>query len=329
MLLSDTARERPVRPSLVDDDGPPPSRLTQRLRAIAESHRFQLLSIAVIVANAVLIGAETYPAMRAHHHGLLLFLDEVCLAFFTVEIAIRVGAFGSRPWRYFGNGWNVFDLVVVVAALLPGLRENITLLRLFRLARVVRIVRSFPHLRVLLTAVWRSLPGAAGLFGVAGVMLFLYGMVGWMLFGTAMPETFGTIGDAALSLFTLMTMDNVGATIRDGMAVTPWAVPYFLSFVVVVGLVLINLLIGVVITSMEEARHIEDSAANGASAPRTPVPVTAPETGAAVDAVTTELAGIMTRLDRLQTTLDGLTVRATASERPRSRKSKRRGTKRR
>lgn len=231
--------------------------IPQLCHRLAEARSFQLTSTVVIVFNAVLIGVETYSSIVAKIGPLLHFLDELCLTFFIVELVIRLTAHGRTPWRFFRSGWNCFDFLVVAAGLLPGLRENVTLLRLIRLARIVRLIRVFPSLRILLTAVGRSLPGALGLFVVGVVVLYLYGVLGWILFGKAQPEEFGTIGSAVLTLFFLLTMDSVGLTVREGIEITALALPYYISFILFGAFVLINLLIGVVITSMEEARQIE------------------------------------------------------------------------
>lgn len=87
---------------------------------------------------------------------------------------------------------DVFDFVVVAAAFVPGIRQNSTLLRLVRLLRVVRIVRVLPDLRVLLLGVWKSVPPLASIGAVTAMILFVYGMVGWILFGDELPEQWGT-----------------------------------------------------------------------------------------------------------------------------------------
>jgi voltage-gated sodium channel len=170
---------------------------------------------------------------------------------------IRILAYGSRPQDFFKGGWNVFDFVVIAAAFVPGLRENSTLLRLVRLARVVRVVRILPELRLLIVAVGRSLPGMASL-GVLGVLLlYVYGMVGWVIFKDDYPDDYGTIGESMLTLFVLLSTENLPRQIEQGLEVSTWTVLYFVSFVLIAAFLLLNILIGVVINSMEEAKEIE------------------------------------------------------------------------
>ena len=122
---------------------------------IVASAWFDFLIFGVIIANAVVLGLDTYDSIRRDAGGLLHTLNDVFLGVFVVELAIRIGAYGRRPQDFFKSGWNVFDFVVIGAAFLPGLRENSTLLRLVRLARVLRVIRLLPELRLLITAVMR------------------------------------------------------------------------------------------------------------------------------------------------------------------------------
>ncbi|MBA3861651.1 MAG: ion transporter, partial [Solirubrobacterales bacterium] len=158
---------------------------------LVESKRFDLAIFAVILANAVVLGLETYDGVERDLGAVLGVIDTAFLSVFVVELAIRIVAYGRRPQDFFRGGWNVFDFVVVTAAFLPGLRENATLLRLARLARIVRVVRLLPDLRVLTVAVGRSLPGVASLGVLAVLMLYVYGMVGWVIFDDHNPQAYG------------------------------------------------------------------------------------------------------------------------------------------
>src|SRR5690606_10208675 len=143
-------------------------------RVLLDAKRFQLLSMAVIVLNGAVLGAMTFPAAEREIGSVLAWIDHACLAFFTLEVVLGLISFGARPWRYFGNGWNVFDFVIGVASFLPGLRENVTILRLLRLARVVRIVKSMPSLQVILVAMGKAIPKSAGVFALTGVVMYLW-----------------------------------------------------------------------------------------------------------------------------------------------------------
>ncbi|MEJ7788246.1 MAG: ion transporter [Thermoleophilaceae bacterium] len=224
---------------------------------IAESDIFNYAIFGVILANAVVLGLETYDSILRDVGGLLGTLNDLFLGIFVVELAIRLVGFGSRPQDFFKSGWNVFDFVVVAASFAPGLRENATLLRLVRLARIVRIVRLLPDLRVLVTAMARSLPGVASLGVLVVLLLYVYGIVGWVIFDDHAPEQYGTVGEAMLTLFVMLSLENLPDNIELGLELSTWTVLYFVSYTVLAAFLIFNLMIGVVVTSLEEAHEIE------------------------------------------------------------------------
>jgi voltage-gated sodium channel len=154
------------------------------LARIVDSHAFATVILAVIVANAVVLGLQTYDEIAARRGDLLDLLDNLLLAVFVVELVLRVASYGRHPGEFFRSGWNAFDFVVVAVAFVPGFQANSTLLRLARLARVIRIVRLLPDLRLLVTAVVRSLPPLFSMTVLTTLILFVYGMVGWTLSAT-------------------------------------------------------------------------------------------------------------------------------------------------
>ena len=224
---------------------------------LADSSPFNLFIFGVIIANAAVLGAETYPGAVREAGDLLSLLNDVFLGIFVVELVVRLTAFGSRPQDFFKSGWNVFDFVVVAASFTPGLRENALLLRIARLARVLRIVRLLPDLRVLTIAIGRSIPGVMSLTVLAVLVLFIYGMVGWTIFADHAPEQYGTIGEAMLTLFVALTLENLPEQLALGRELSDWTILYFVSYALVAAFLIFNILIGVVINSLEEARAIE------------------------------------------------------------------------
>ncbi|HEX8647054.1 MAG TPA: ion transporter [Thermoleophilaceae bacterium] len=224
---------------------------------IVESDAFTYFIAGVILLNAAVLGLETYDRIDREAGGTLELANDVFLGIFVLELLLRFASYGSRPQDFFRSGWNVFDLVVVGAAFVPGLSKNSTLLRLARLARVVRVVRLLPDVRVLMLAMARSIPPMLSLAVLAGLVLYVYAMVGWMLFGDEDPERWGDIGQALLTMFVLLTLENFPDVLEDGMAIEPWSWIFFVSFALLAAFILLNVLIGVVINSMDEAREIE------------------------------------------------------------------------
>jgi voltage-gated sodium channel len=128
---------------------------------------------------------------------------------------------------------------------------------LLRLGRIARLLRFLPDARVLIATVVRSIPPLMSIVVLTFLILFVYGMVGWAMFGEALPESWGTITRAMLTLFVLLTLENFPTYLEQASAVTPWATVYFVSYVLVAAFVIFNLLIGIIIGSMESARERE------------------------------------------------------------------------
>ena len=234
--------------------------LSEKCARIANSPRFQAFIVTVILANAIVLGLQTYGEIEADIGSLLTTLDQVFLGIFVVELTIRIAAYGPhlRGYRdFFREGWNVFDFIVIGAAFLPGLRENATLLRLVRLMRVVRIVSVLPDLRVLIRGMVRSLLPIATMAVIGIFLMYVYGMVGWILFSDELPERWGTIGEAMLTLFVIMTLENFPQYMEEATAVHPQAWIFFVSYILVASFLVINVLIAIIINSIEEARRDE------------------------------------------------------------------------
>ena len=263
------------------------------LQRLVESAAFNSTIIAVIVANAVVLGLQTYQGVVDRYGDTLDFLNALFLGVFVVELALRIASYGRRPQDFFRSGWNVFDFVVITAAFIPGVRDSSTLLRLVRLARVVRVVRLLPDVRVLISGVIRSLPPLLSIGLLTTLILFVYGMVGWLLFGEEIPQDWGNIGTAMLTMFILLTLENFPAYMDRAMEVHQWSWIFFVSFVLVAAFIVLNVLIGIVLNSMEEARELERRKALGidtGAGPPAPIAERIAILRAALDELEQELA---------------------------------------
>lgn len=277
--------------------------MTRRARTAAacgrvvESSWFDPLMLAIIALNAVTLGLETYDSIDAVIGRELHLANDVILAIFVVELLVRMAAHADRPRAFFRSGWNVFDFVVIAASFVPGVRENATLLRLVRLLRIVRAVRLLPDLRVLTVAVGRSVPGVASLAAITLLLVYVYGMVGWVIFHDHDPASFEDIGQSMVTMFVLLTLENLPAYIERGQELSDWTLLFYVSYVLLASFLIFNLFIGIVINSMEEARaeeHRRERVAERAAA------------AVSDDPEDNLVVGVEDRIDELRAALDAL-----------------------
>lgn len=247
------------------------------LRRIAEASWFQNFIIVVILLAGVVVGLETYPEIVEKHGRLLKILDATILAIFVIEIAIKMGAEGRRPLRYFRDGWNVFDFVIVAGALIPFLHQYAMVLRMLRLLRVLRLVRAIPRLQILVNALLRSIPSMFYVSLLLIMLFYMYAVAGVFLFAKNDPVHFGNLQLALLSLFRIVTLEDwtdimytqmygcdiFGFGTMEELCTNPQAFPllspfYFVTFVLLGTMIALNLFIGVIVNGMEEARTEEE-----------------------------------------------------------------------
>ena len=82
-------------------------------------------------------------------------------------------------------------------------------------------------------------------------------MLGWVFFAGADPEHYGNVGQAMLTLFVMLTLENFPDNVYMGQQVSQWAVLFFISYAVIMSFLIFNLFIGLVLSAMEEARSAD------------------------------------------------------------------------
>lgn len=230
----------------------PRSRLVRQAAAIVASLAFQRFITFTILMAGVLVGIETEPAWVDKVSGWLPIADGVILAIFGLEIALKMVALSPHPLRFFRDPWNVFDFIIVVGALLPFVSSYALILRLFRLFRVLKLVRALPRLQRLVGALLHSLPSMGYVLVLLLLLFYVYGCAGVFLFGETDPARFGTLPKALLSLFQVVTLEDWPDLMNPQMPHMPAiAIFYFVSFILIGTMVMLNLVIGVVLEGMK------------------------------------------------------------------------------
>lgn len=260
--------------------------MQERLILLVERPWFNHLVIVAILANAVTLGLETSRPLMAEHGTLLHAIDLGFMAFFTAELILKLAAYRMR---FFRNGWNVFDFTIVALTLLPFL-GNLSVLRALRILRVLRLISVIPQFRMVVAGFFHSLSGLVAVGGILIIILYVSAVLGSKLFGDAFPELFGTLPRALFTLFQVMTLEGWSGDIaKPVMERYPHSWIYFIGFILSTTFTMLNLLIGVVVNSMQESALARDR-----------------ETRALIEAEMAQDELVMAKMDAFETALTEL-----------------------
>lgn len=239
---------------------------------IAESNWFRGFIIFVIVLNAITIGVSTYdvaPDLRA----TLRAAEVVFLSIFVAEMVIRLAAYRFNVFAFCRDPFRCFELAIVAVCFLPVVTSNVTLLRLVRILRITRLIGIMPDARVLIDGMRRAGPPALSLGALITMMCFLWAAIGWMLFGHRTPAGmrgyFDNIGEGMLTLFELLTLEGWNQILHDLRTITPWAIVYVIVFLLVGTYVVVNLMVGIIVNSLDDAYKRRDMERDEADLRRT------------------------------------------------------------
>ena len=235
----------------------------KKIKNLVEAAWFQNTILIVIAINAIIMGLQTSPAIEAAVGPVLAVLDYICLGIFIIEIILKLFAYGIR---FFTDGWNWFDLIIVVCSVFSGL-AFLKVLRVFRIFRIfrtfkalkglraMRLVSRLDKLRMIIGAIGRSIPGISWSAVLLLLIYYILALIGTTLFGEAFPDWFGSIAKSLYTLFQVMTLESWSMGIsRPVMEVFGWAWVYFVPFVLISSFVIMNVVVGIVVNSISEVQ---------------------------------------------------------------------------
>ena len=220
----------------------------QKVAGVIDSGWFQSLVLFLIIANAIILGAETFAGVKSVFGGGLAIADRVIVWAFVVEIAMRIYAEGSD---YIKKGWNVFDFVIVSISLLAA-TSGLAALRAFRVLRVLRVITVIPRMRVVVSALLDSIPGIASVGVVLALIIYVFAVIAANLYGEAHPDLFGDVFAAMYTLFQVMTLEgwpDIAARLGETHQ-RSWI--FFLTFLLIATFTMLNLFVAIVVRVIEE-----------------------------------------------------------------------------
>ncbi len=231
-----------------------PPTLRQRVQSFLETRNFEHAITAVIVVNAIGLGLETSPEIMARFGGIIYAIDRAAIAIFVVELAMKLFAYRLG---FFRNGWNIFDFVIVSAALVPA-SQQFSVLRALRILRALRLVSVVPSMRKVIVGLFSAIPSIGTVIVMLVLLFYVSAVMATKLFGAAFPEWFGSFGASLYSLFQIMTLESWSmGIVRPVMEQFPYAWAFFVPFILLTSFIVLNLFIGVIVNAMSEATDEE------------------------------------------------------------------------
>ena len=245
-----------------------------------ENNWFDNFIIGVIIFSAILVGIETNHDFFIAYHFPLHLANEIIHFIFVFEILVKFYAYRDNIIKFFTDGWNLFDLFIVLIGFLPLLitqdeasyeavlaARTLRIFRSLRTLRVLRLIEKFRQLRTIVETLLHSLPTLWMVFLLMAILYYTYGVIGYFLFGENDPQHFGSLPSTFLTLFQMMTGDGWSDLMKANMFNCPHphtllAPLYFCSFVLIGALIILNLFVGVIISEMDDTRKRHDQEAN-------------------------------------------------------------------
>jgi voltage-gated sodium channel len=203
--------------------------------------------MSAIIVNAVALGFEA-SIKSEEYKALFNAVDTVCIAIFTVEILLKLGAKGRS---YFHSAWNVFDFAVIAVSVLFN---YISVLRALRIIRMLRLVAMLPKLSVILESLMRSLPGIGWITALLCLLFYMFSVIFTFLFGDAFPALFGGVGASMYSALQLLTLEGWSTEIVNPvLEVYPYALFIFIPFILIASYIMVNFFVAIIVNSMSDA----------------------------------------------------------------------------
>ena len=203
-----------------------------------------------IVANAAILGYDAhYGEVNAYHDQIELW-NQYFLWIFTAELALEFLAQG--PNKYFRNGWNWFDGLVIALSYI-AVNPAISALRTLRVIRVFRLVSSVPQMRRVVEALFGAMPGILATMAILAIVFYIGAVMGTTLFHS--DPAFHDLGASLFTLFQLSQFDGWGDTLQRLQAQNPYAWIYVLGFTVIAAFAVLNLFVGVIVEAVQQAPH--------------------------------------------------------------------------
>jgi len=205
-----------------------------------------------IIANAIILGIDAHLGPGNPYRAIIEQWNMYFLLIFTVELLFEFLAQGPR--KYFGNGWNIFDVLVVGLSYI-AVSPAIAALRTLRVIRVFRLVSAVPQMRRVVEALFGAMPGILASFAILAVVFYIAAVMATTLFHQ--DAAFSDLGRSLITLFALAQFDSWGDTANRLQQYNDYAWVFMIGFSVIAAFAVLNLFVGVIVEAVQAAPQEE------------------------------------------------------------------------
>lgn len=208
----------------------------------------QRFIVILLFVNALTLGLETSDEIMSTYGSWIGRINDEIPYIFVVEVSARLFARGRR---FFGEAWNIFDVIIITVSFLPS-GNAFSALRALRILRVLHVISLVPRMRHVVAAMIRSLPQIGSIVALLLIISYISSVIVTHLYGVDYPELFGSIGRSMLTLFQLMTLEGWAAeVVRPVMETHPYSVLLFIPYMLMTAFAILNLFTAVLVDSMQ------------------------------------------------------------------------------
>lgn len=159
--------------------------------AVVDDKQFEYVILPFIVISSFTMIFESPKAMEdASLASMLEGMDMLFTVIFTLEMLMKLIAFGvyfGDDGAYFRDAWNCMDGFIVIIGIVGKAVSGYNLgwvraLRTMRVLRPLRVISRVPELKVVVNALFNSLPGLWNVLLVSLLFWIIFGILGMQLF---------------------------------------------------------------------------------------------------------------------------------------------------
>ncbi len=230
--------------------------MREKIRTVVEHPIFTTTIFVLILLNTISLGVETFALPNSLNNALSIF-NSVCITVFILEILLKLYAYGKD---FFKDGWNIFDTIIVVTSVLPmvsflsSMRMG-RVFRMFRALRALRMMKRLGKLRVIVQALLSALPSVGWVVVLLLIIYYVFAVIGTNLFSATSTEYFGDLWRSLYTLFQITMADDLGNISRPLLTGGVGPALYFISFVALSTILVLNVIVGVVVDSVAEIKR--------------------------------------------------------------------------